>query len=251
MTTRSQMIERRIREGILEGEFAAGARMNEIDLARRLGVSRTPVRAALSVLATEGLLQYTPNSGYTVQVFTSKDVVKIYDLRATLAGLAARLACENGLGEELLDQLRAQVVSGRELLEEGIWTAAELRRWEELNEAFHLRIDRAADNPYLEAALQRTRDIPVLKEIRYRWIEPATLAANQASHESILDALRRGQQRRAEELTVEHVYQNGQRIVRQWREIEQRNGPAEGRAAQHAPDDAAADQDRRTTSVAG
>ena len=223
MATRSQLIERRIREGILEGEFAAGGRMNEIELARSLGVSRTPVRAALSVLSSEGLLHYTPNSGFTVQVFTSEDIVKIYELRSTLSGLAARLAALNGLGEEGLDRLRALVRSGRELLDDGIWTQSEFRLWEQTNETFHWRIDEAAENPYVVAAIQRTRDIPVLREIRYRWIDPETLAVNQSSHEAILDALRHGQQRRAEELTAEHVYQNGQRIVRQWREIERRN----------------------------
>jgi len=233
MATRSQMIERRIREGILEGEFAAGARRHELELARQLGVSRTPVRAALSVLASEGLLHYTPNSGFTVQVFTSQDIVKIYELRATLSGLAARLATQNGIGEEGLDQLRALVRTGRELLEDGIWTPEVFRVWEQTNESFHCRIDEAAQNPYVLAAVQRTRDIPVLREIRYRWIDPETLAVNQSSHEAILDALRRGQQRRAEDLTAEHVYQNGQRIVRQWREIERRNG-AEARGGDEA-----------------
>jgi GntR family transcriptional regulator of vanillate catabolism len=212
-----------LRDGILEGEYGGGMRMNENDLAEALNVSRTPVRAALSILAAEGLLKYTPNSGFVVQTFTAKDIEGIYELRSTLAGLAARLAAHNGLGEDRLSRLHMIVAQCRNLLDHADWAEETIQRWEMHNEDFHALIDGAADNIHLEAALQRTRDIPVLKEIRYRWMDPETLSRNHQSHVDILDAVWRGQQRRAEDLTREHVYQNGQRMVQQWRSLELRN----------------------------
>ena len=64
--------------------YAGGMRMNEIDLATSLGVSRTPIRGALSTLAAEGLLDYTPNSGYAVRSYSSKDIAATYEVRIAL-----------------------------------------------------------------------------------------------------------------------------------------------------------------------
>ncbi|TFL20267.1 GntR family transcriptional regulator [Jannaschia formosa] len=240
MTTRSQMIERRLREGILEGEFPAEQRMNEVELATRLGVSRTPVRSALAILAKDGLLKYAPNSGFTVQAFDSSDIEAIYDLRATLSGLTARLAAERGLAPDQLDRLHVVLSRSERIIDEGIWTRETLSEWQGLNETFHEAIDRASSNVHAEAALRRTKDIPLLKEIRYRWIEPDALAINHAAHVNIVDAIRRGQQVRAEDMCREHVYQNGQRIVRQWRKIEQRNAASDAANAKGSGHDASA-----------
>ncbi|HYZ30859.1 MAG TPA: GntR family transcriptional regulator, partial [Crenalkalicoccus sp.] len=65
--TRSLSVTARLRDGILAGDHAPGEHMHEVRLAERLGVSRTPVRAALQALAAEGLLDYTPNRGYVVR----------------------------------------------------------------------------------------------------------------------------------------------------------------------------------------
>lgn len=247
MPTRSQMIERRLREGILEGEFVAGMRMNEVELAQRLGVSRTPVRSALTVLAQGGLLCYAPNSGFTVQVFDSADIEAIYELRATLSGLTARLAAQVGLSDELWERMHAVLSRSDLMISEGIWTSETMRDWRGLNETFHEIVEKGSRNPHVEAALRRTKDIPLLKEIRYRWISPDIMAANHSAHVQIMDAVRRGQQVRAEDLCREHVYQNGQRIVRHWREIEQRNDSA---AQDDGPATTESDPDR-TVSKAG
>lgn len=197
--------------------------MNEVDLAERLGVSRTPVRSALTILAQDGLLCYAPNSGFTVQVFNSADIEAIYELRSTLSGLTARLSAQVGLSDDLWDRMHAVLSRSDLMISEGIWTSETMRDWRGLNETFHEIVERGSRNPHVEAALRRTKDIPLLKEIRYRWISPDIMAVNHSAHVQIMDAVRRGQQVRAEDLCREHVYQNGQRIVRHWREIEQRN----------------------------
>ncbi|MBC7284440.1 GntR family transcriptional regulator [Hoeflea sp.] len=246
VTTRSQMIERRLREGILEGEFAAGQRMNEVELTRRLGVSRTPVRSALAILARDGLLRYAPNSGFTVQAFDSADIEAIYELRATLSGLTARLAAERGLGSGQLDRLHVVLSRSERMISDGIWTRETLSEWQGLNETFHETLDTASGNVHAEVALRRTKDIPLLKEIRYRWIGPDALGVNHVAHVHIVDAIRRGQQVRAQDLCREHVYQNGQRIVRQCREIEQRNATTAMAAGDRSANDtSASEQDDR------
>ncbi|GHA19141.1 GntR family transcriptional regulator [Devosia pacifica] len=225
MTTRSQMIVRRLRDAILEGDYRGGTRMNEIDLAESLGVSRTPVRAALSILSAEGLLIYTPNSGFVVQTYTSKDIEDIYELRSTLSGHAARLAAEKGLADEHIQQLQLNIANTAEIVESHEWGPESVRRWEQMAHEFHDVIYEAADNPHLRAAIQRTRDIPVIKDIRFRWLSPDYMLRSHQDHVTIFDAVRRGQQARAEALSRELIYRNGQRIVQHWRRIEKVTSP--------------------------
>ncbi|WP_306464452.1 GntR family transcriptional regulator, partial [Acinetobacter baumannii] len=71
-----------LRDWILNGAVAGGERLEEIPLAERLGVSRTPVRAALTLLANEGLLDYQPKRGYLVRSFGADEVFAAYEVRA-------------------------------------------------------------------------------------------------------------------------------------------------------------------------
>src|SRR5215208_6394282 len=80
----------RLRALILTGEYGPDERLIEEQLAERLGVSRTPVRQALTMLEAEGLVEIAPNRGATVCSFSIEDVWDIYDLRAVLEGHAAR-----------------------------------------------------------------------------------------------------------------------------------------------------------------
>jgi len=78
-----------LRQGILDGVYAPGARLGEADLADALGVSRTPVREALRRLGSEGLLSTLPNKGARVRRWTTSELSDISDLRAILEGYAA------------------------------------------------------------------------------------------------------------------------------------------------------------------
>ncbi|MBC8058374.1 MAG: GntR family transcriptional regulator, partial [Rhizobiales bacterium] len=95
-----------LRELILGGELKPGARIAELWLVERLGVSRTPVRLALVRLAEEGLLDALPNGGYAVKDFAESDIVDAIELRGTLEGLAARMAAERGIGSVLRSEAR-------------------------------------------------------------------------------------------------------------------------------------------------
>jgi GntR family transcriptional regulator of vanillate catabolism len=86
----------RLREMILAGELPGGARIAELTLVEKLGVSRTPIRAALMRLEQEGLLEALPNGGYAVRTFSERDVSDAIELRGTVEGLLARVAAERG-----------------------------------------------------------------------------------------------------------------------------------------------------------
>ena len=68
---------------IMRGDFAAGFHLQEVPLAERMGVSRTPIRAALMRLEQEGLLEALPNGGYAVKTFTERDISESIELRGT------------------------------------------------------------------------------------------------------------------------------------------------------------------------
>jgi GntR family transcriptional regulator, vanillate catabolism transcriptional regulator len=86
-----------LRAAIFAGEFQAGERLHEVKLTARLGVSRTPVRAALQKLASEDLLDYTPNQGYTLRELSISEVISAYEVRAVLrTGSAAQRRARAG-----------------------------------------------------------------------------------------------------------------------------------------------------------
>src|SRR3954462_13203835 len=96
----------RLREMILAGELPGGARIAELTLVERLGVSRTPIRSALMRLEQEGLLEALPNGGYAVHTFSERDVSDAIELRGTMEGLAARVAAERGAPPQVLAAAR-------------------------------------------------------------------------------------------------------------------------------------------------
>src|SRR5207253_6186016 len=95
-----------IREAIVDGRLEPGRRLKEEELARELGISRTPVREALLVLQSEGLVAAEPNRGATVRSHDAEDLDDLYQLRALLEGYAARRAATR-IAEEALGELAA------------------------------------------------------------------------------------------------------------------------------------------------
>ena len=94
-----------IRSKILLGEYGPDGRLVEEQIAGELGVSRTPVRQALTAIEAEGLVEIFPNRGAIVASFSPDEVWKVYDLRAAVEGLAVRRAAES-IDEAELDELR-------------------------------------------------------------------------------------------------------------------------------------------------
>lgn len=90
MKTLAQDVTDTLRDAILHGQFKPGTRIEEIPLAEQMGVSRTPVRAALGTLVNEGLIDHQPKRGYVIRAFAIEDIVAAYEVRSVLEGLACR-----------------------------------------------------------------------------------------------------------------------------------------------------------------
>jgi GntR family transcriptional regulator, vanillate catabolism transcriptional regulator len=147
-----------LREQILSGEFRPGERMSELPLVERLGVSRTPLRLALSALEHEGLLRVLPAGGYAVREFTLGDVRDAIELRGVLEGTACRFAAERGANRRELRALRAINDSVEPLVHRADYESFE--RYVALNEDFHARLLKLARSPLLERTLDAVASLP-------------------------------------------------------------------------------------------
>lgn len=90
-----------LRDAILKGELDPGEHLMEVQLANRLGVSRTPIREAIRQLETEGLVVMTPRKGAVVAEITQKDLTDVLEVRKALEELAVELACNKITAEEV------------------------------------------------------------------------------------------------------------------------------------------------------
>jgi GntR family transcriptional regulator of vanillate catabolism len=212
MATRGISVTTLLRDKVLNGEFGGRRRLNEVDLAQSLGVSRTPIRAALSTLSAEGLLSYTPNSGYVVRAFSAEEIEDVYEVRGTLEGLATRQAAERELQPQQAAKIDGILAEAAALA--GQQDTEQLRcRFRELNDAFHSVVNDAARNDFLRRMVLTTRAIPLLERLKFEAYDNALLVRAHHDHVDIFDAIKRRQGARAEALAREHVWRGGVRVV--------------------------------------
>jgi DNA-binding GntR family transcriptional regulator len=175
-------VTNRIRDMIVEGRLAAGAGIAELELAGQLGVSRTPLREALKVLAAEGLVDLLPGRGAVVKAVTAKDAQDMLALIALLEEQAGRAAC-NASDEDI-----AAIVALHERMR-GHFVRRERLEYFRLNQEIHNAIVSAAGNPTLAMlhGILRTR----MRRLRFVGNEaPDNWAAAMAEHETFIDALK-------------------------------------------------------------
>jgi len=149
----------RVRDMIIEGALAPGARIYEEQLAKTLGVSRTPMREALKTLASEGLIELAAARGAVVKRFSPKDVRDMLDVLAVLEPFAARLACK-GASDEQIAELRA--LHDRMA---ALFKARNRLEYYKLNQDFHSGVLRLSGNAALQSAHLAIQSR--LKRIRY------------------------------------------------------------------------------------
>ncbi len=172
----------RLRRMIVEDALPPGARIPERDLCARFGVSRTPLREAIKVLAREGYVVLTPNRGASVAVLTERDLDEAFQIMAALEALAGELAAEHATDAEIA-AIRADTDAMGRAFEAGDRPAYFAR-----NEAIHRGIVCASGNAML-AEMQRGLDGRV-RRARYRAnIGSARWHQAMAEHEEIAAAL--------------------------------------------------------------
>ena len=172
----------RLREMIVSGELGPGERVSEKALCLRFGVSRTPLRESLKVLAAEGLIDLLPHRGARVAALTVEAVDEMFPVMGALEALSGELACQRITDEELAEirAMHYQMALHH--------TRRELDAYFRLNQAIHEKIMDAARNPTLAALYRnlagRVRRARYLANIsRDRWDRAM------AEHEQIMRAL--------------------------------------------------------------
>lgn len=200
----TSLLKAEIERMILEGAFAAGERINENALAARFGVSRGPVREACRALAELGLVELIPNRGVFIRRIARREAEELYDVRAGLFGLAARL-----LVRIVTDAQLAQLES---LLDRMDAASQSLDDYYPLNLQLHDQILAFTGNDRLIAAYHQ-----VVKELhlfRARGlVQGGGLAVSNAEHRDIITALRARDSLRASEAAYQHVQGGKNRML--------------------------------------
>jgi len=174
-----QSAYRQLLDEIRSGALVPGARLREIELAERLGISRTPVREAIRQLEADGLVAHLPRQGATIRSLDHAEVVELYEMRAVLEGTAARLAARAASDIELAElvALNAELAAAP--------AGAQAR---EVNRIFHRTLIEAARNRFLikaMSALQKT--LLILGPTTLA--EPERAASAFVEHGAVLTAL--------------------------------------------------------------
>jgi GntR family transcriptional regulator of vanillate catabolism len=197
-----------LRKRILGGDLQGGTRLFEVALAEELGISRTPVRAALSRLAEEALLDRTPGGGFVVRSFAVRDVVDTIELRGVLEGTAARLAAERGAPDDLMAE-------AREILRriDRLFNAQniDMDGYSSLNAQFHRLLARLSQSDVLCREIERITALPFaspsafLDDQTHQTELTKTLSAAQEQHRALIEAIAQREGFRAESLAREHA----------------------------------------------
>lgn len=138
-----EQVTQRLRQMLVEGQIAPGAKLNERELCEVLSVSRTPLREAIKTLAAEGLVELLPNRGAIALALSETDVLNTFEVMAGLEGQSGELAAQR-INESELSEIKA---THFEMM--AAYTRRDLSSYYQLNAAIHRAINAAARNPVL------------------------------------------------------------------------------------------------------
>ena len=173
-----------LKELAVDYRFRPGERVNEVELATSLGVSRTPVREALNRLVRDGFMSFVPNRGFYARDITPQDVQDLYELRAAIERAAFKLACERGTDEEI-EAVAAIWQSNSAPHPDAGWVHVA-----EADEAFHLGIVQLAANGQMISSLEAINSL--IRFFRRIDLESQRRQAGlYGEHDDIIDCLRR------------------------------------------------------------
>lgn len=197
--TKQEFVYRTLRDAIVKCELAPGERMVIDDLARRLEVSSIPVREALQLLQSEGLVLMVPHVGATVAPLSRESITEVFTVMEGLEIVATRAATERATPEDLaaLEEMVGQ-------MDAALATSAH-EQWGNLNTRFHAAICRMTGMPMLQEMMERALD-RWDRVRRYFFTGVLVHRAEQAQreHHALLDAMRRKAYDRLEDTIREH-----------------------------------------------
>lgn len=199
-----------IRDLVMGGRIAVGERLSEVPLAEQLGISRTPIRAALARLEQEGLLEKAPSGGYLARAFTVDEVMDSIELRGVLEGTAARLAAERGVEPRKLAEISRIVDAIGETLGSDPATM-DFEAYVERNAEFHRLLAGLAGSETIRREIERTTQLPFaspsafLEKQEDVLVFRQSLTGAQSQHRAIVEAIEYREGARAEAIAREHA----------------------------------------------
>ena len=178
--SRAESLYRSVKDMAILFEFKPGERINEVELAQRLGASRTPLREALNRLVAEGFLVLRQDRGFFCRDLKPREMFELYQFRAVLEVAAIRLACEQATEQEVVDLAHFLDETGPQ---EGGRSSQELVA---LDEYFHEKIMALSRNMEMSRTLEN-----INARIQYfRWVDmDSKREGTQHEHRAIVQAL--------------------------------------------------------------
>ncbi len=204
-------VHQTLQERIILGGVHGGQMLIESHLAEEFGVSKTPVREALSLLSQSGFVEVIPRQGYRVTAITVKDIHEIYELRVLLEGEAAALAAQRATPENYTKMRSEMSRLSQELeMKDEPLTALDVMT---IDDAFHIGIAKLTQNTRLQATIRRL----LQQATRVRWtdphISPEGILAEGKGSERIYVALEQRDPHAARALMVDHVLHSKERVL--------------------------------------
>jgi GntR family transcriptional regulator of vanillate catabolism len=185
--THSGSLLEHLRQQILDGQFQSGSRLNEVRLSKHLKVS------------------HTPNKGFTVRDFPVSEIIDAYEMRALSEGLAARLAAERGLGDEIRQTLERALAEGDAVLAKRSGTKGQRGSYAAINEAFHSSILRAAGSDLVREVVRLCQRMPQASAHNVMAFELDDVRNRHEAHHRIYEAILGREPREAENQMRQHV----------------------------------------------
>ena len=201
--SKQQIAYEAIKDAIINYRLKSGEILVERQLCAKLGISRTPVREALRILANEGLVEFIPNKGAFVSHIRVEDIIEIYDIRANLEGLAVRLYISS-IPDSIIDELRSLIAIQEDALSRG-----QVEEFIKSDIKFHRLYVENSSNKRLKSMLQTISDqitrfaMTTLKETGNVLEDHYKQSLKQ--HYEILDAITVRDGEKAEQAIKKHI----------------------------------------------
>jgi DNA-binding GntR family transcriptional regulator len=197
--TIAEQIAAALRHEIVTGQLSAGARLRQVEIAQRFGVSTTPVREAFGLLQSDGLVQIDPHRGVTVFLPTIQDLVEHYEIRMALEMLAA---------EKAAGHFQAQDAPPLTAILDEMLAISDAVRYVELNQQFHLRLYGLGGRSRLVTMIEEMRNASLAYNHLYAAADvPRDAERLDAEHRKILAACQANDPARAANAVRHHIQQ--------------------------------------------